>query len=113
LQEVVPIEAHHLWVGLGLIVGLKVLLSLMVAWLSLSPRGEGYEARVHGWMGRVPLPPSQTETTAWERVRRVLGDLLRPWFLFSLFLMGVFAFVSRPDQVNLVWFALRPLAVGF
>lgn len=48
-----------------------------------------------------------------RRLKLAFQDMLKPFFLASLLLMGVFFWVSEGPTARLVWILLRPLAVAF
>ena len=48
-----------------------------------------------------------------QRIKLALDDMTRPFFVFSVLIMGVFFYFAEGGATQVVWLLLRPLAVAF
>lgn len=112
LNALWPISLDQVLFALSAVVLIKVGVAVGVAWMSFGTEVEEFEKRFSqppGW-----IPARSAKAPPWgRRVRLVLGDMAKPWFLGSVVLITVFAFVHGENEVKWVWFGLRSMAVGF
>ena len=106
-----------LWFFIGLIVA-KMLIAItlsVIAWRTKGKGiyGENYEAglikiaRDKG--AKIDSSPSSQKNIVWLAVK----DLLRPMFLISTAVTGFFLYISKQDYAQIVWYLMRPIAIGF
>jgi hypothetical protein len=116
LQPIVPITLDQIVWALIVAASLKILLGVALAYIAVyRPRSETSEtyARLLA-KSEAPIFSKQvkTELTPVQKAQLLLKDLMQPWFLLSLVMMGLFFVLTRPQDVTLMWFLLRPIAVG-
>ncbi|HEY8279622.1 MAG TPA: hypothetical protein VIH99_08365 [Bdellovibrionota bacterium] len=95
---------------------LKMLLAGVLVALAFSSRKHQVEEKLIR-LSQVHLSPvedsdKQQDDSAWGRLRLVGKDLLQPLFLFSLLLSFGFFYLTNPFSIKLVWYLLRPIAIG-
>ena len=91
----------------GLAVGVGV-----YSWRAPLARLGALEARLWNLGARHYPAPTPKETTVGDRLRLVARDLTKPFFLFSLLLVGVFLVFTQGPGARTVWLLLRPVAVA-
>lgn len=103
-----------LWV-LGAVALFKALLAVGVgaySWRGSLERLAGIEARLWNLGARHYPAPAAASSTVGERLKLVAHDLTKPFFLFSLLLVGVFLVFTQGPGAHTVWLLLRPVALA-
>ncbi len=119
LQEVFTFDAKDLFLILSVVVSIKLLLSLFVAFAAfyLSDQTvEKYQTKMvaSGQLKRKKLfSQPQTALSLSQKAILALKDLLNPLFLISFSLTAIFFIYSEAPVGNTIWILLRPLAIGF
>jgi hypothetical protein len=118
VQQGWGLAPQRILMGLGVLVAVKALIAALVGWCGyrMSPsQFQQFEERVAALAKRFPQRRPQTPAPTHHGQRALLAarDLLRPWFLLSLVLTGLFFYFSESSWSALIWVLLRPLAIGF
>jgi hypothetical protein len=106
-----------LWVFVALVVT-KMLVGIglgILAWKTQgnSIYGNHYDEKLMNLAKARGLKISSEESNSKHAAWLALKDLFRPIFLVSLTMTGVFLYFSESDHSKIIWYLLRPLALGF
>ena len=99
-------KEHLVWIFMGIVI-LKALAGVMLALLAWRTRGED---TIQEKLVLLARPKKEIQGHA---ALLAAKDLLRPMFLISLVLTGIFLYFSQHKLAEIVWMLLRPLAVAF
>lgn len=91
---------------IGIII-LKAIAGVVLVLMAWKSKGEGLLQEKLVTMAK----PKKNQTGS--PVVLALKDLLKPLFVFSLILTGVFLRFSNHDYSQIIWYLMRPVAIGF
>ena len=112
LQKVLPVTHENLLYILFGVVLFKVTLGLIVVFLSHILSKEKF-TRYEEKMLRLGSANKMRKHKTGEAWKLALKDLTHPLFLFSLGLTFVFFFYSKSSKSEMIWYLLRPIALGY
>lgn len=112
-QSILPITGQHLLIALSIVIGMKVLIAVGVAFWSHSPGSERAEATLGRLSGKLNLLTEPANRVPWSHRLVLVGqDLLRPWFIFALlFFSGAILFFWSDWERALLYF-FRSIGMG-
>lgn len=115
INKLVHIDRSYWPIAILAVALIHLILAAGVVWLSFSKKGTTYENYMANLAQKFPLNPIAIThpLTKSQKLKRVGHDLLQPWFLFSLILIGCFFWVTKSDFVQLIWYLLRTLSIAF
>lgn len=101
------IDKKNLWWILLIFIFSKMILAVLLALIAWKNKGESeFQEKL------TKIKSSQKNQTG-SPLRLAIGDLIRPMFLLSLILTGVFVYFSSHSLAQTIWYLLRPIAIGF
>jgi hypothetical protein len=99
-------EKYLIWFFSGIVL-LKAVAAAILAIIAWKTKGKiGYQEEWAKLAKRKPVTDQHPAILA-------LKDLLRPIFLISLFATGMFLYFSQHKMAEIVWYLMRPVAIGF
>ena len=116
VQAVVPITEDHLFTAVGFLILTKLVLASLVNHFVFFKRDDECESYFKGLIksfDKVQPKKGPIPNGYWARTKLVLKDMMKPWFIITMVFMLLFFYLSQPEDVQLFWFMLRPLACGF
>jgi hypothetical protein len=103
---------------LGLVltlIGIKIILAVVLGTIAFRSDETRFASYQKSLLKRVPktLSVPKPLPSVPSRLLGALREIVRPYFLISLVLMGVFFFFQEGSLVRTIWLLLRPIAIGF
>lgn len=100
------------------VVFIKMIASFVLAFIAWRMKGEkiygkNYEAGLFKLAQEKGVKIGEQDSTSKNAVFLALKDLLRPIFLISIFMTGIFLYFSQHDYAQIIWYLMRPIAIGF
>lgn len=99
-------ESYLVWFFVAIVV-IKAIAGVILAIIAWKTKGElGYQEE---WakLAKGKAPAHQHPALL------ALKDLMKPMFLVSLLATGIFLYFSQHKMAEIVWYLLRPVAIGF
>ena len=99
------------------VVALKIMTSFILAFIAWRMKGnriygKDYEESLMK-LARERGVKKELDLNSQNALLLAFKDLLRPIFLISLFITGIFLYFSQHDYAQIIWYLMRPIAIGF
>lgn len=113
VQKYVPISDESLVRGFLGIVTVKLLVGLLLVWMSR--RRSDNLTSAFSKMGETALQRSLkwSQTSLRLAARGAARELFRPFFIVNITLVWLFFRFSETPHARVIWLSLRPIAIGF
>lgn len=99
-------EKNLLWFFIGIVI-IKAIAAVLLALVAWKKQGEDAS------QDKLAIKTKLKERKNRHPAILALQDLSRPLFIVSLILTGIFLYFSQHKLAEIIWYLLRPIAIGF
>ncbi len=99
-------KKYLFWIFSGIVIA-KAIAAVVLAIIAWKTKGQTFHQEEWANLAK-PKPQSSAHPAV-----LALKDLMRPIFLISLFATGIFLYFSQHKLAEIIWYLMRPVAIGF